>query len=186
MGELDGIAATRLITTAAPATKVILVSTYELEDLPPGAPVPAARSATSTRTSCRRRVVRRLWEDRAGDPISDPRLGDTDVVRAARSIARSGQRERAGHGRALPRLRSHRQRAAEGAEAVGHVDEAVAVARRRRWCRTRRRRHRPRTRAPRRPPRLERRRMPTSPACLPAFCSASSTQKYTAASMSAP
>ena len=37
MGELDGIEATRLITARGPATKVILVSTYELEDLPPTA-----------------------------------------------------------------------------------------------------------------------------------------------------
>ena len=34
MGELDGIEATRLITDARPATKVILVSTYRLDDLP--------------------------------------------------------------------------------------------------------------------------------------------------------
>ena len=34
MGELDGIEATRLITDALPGTKVILVSTYSLDDLP--------------------------------------------------------------------------------------------------------------------------------------------------------
>ena len=39
MGELDGIEATRLITDAHPATKVILVSTYSLEDLPLDRPV---------------------------------------------------------------------------------------------------------------------------------------------------
>ena len=51
MGELDGIEATRIITTADPAVKVILVSTYALDDLPPLHTV--ARSPTSTRTNCR-------------------------------------------------------------------------------------------------------------------------------------
>ena len=53
MGELDGIEATRIITTADPAVKVILVSTYALDDLPPAARAPVARSPTSTRTNCR-------------------------------------------------------------------------------------------------------------------------------------
>ncbi len=39
MGELDGIEATRLITDAHPATKVILVSTYSLDDLPVDGPL---------------------------------------------------------------------------------------------------------------------------------------------------
>ena len=37
MGALNGIDATRLIVDAHPETKVILVSTYDLDDLPPGA-----------------------------------------------------------------------------------------------------------------------------------------------------
>jgi DNA-binding NarL/FixJ family response regulator len=61
MGELDGIAATRLITAAAPGTKVILVSTYRLEELPP-----AARSSGAVayvnKDELSPRVVRRLWE----------------------------------------------------------------------------------------------------------------------------
>jgi DNA-binding NarL/FixJ family response regulator len=61
MGELDGIAATRLITTAAPATKVILVSTYQLEDLPPGAESSGA-VAYVNKDELSPKVVRRLWE----------------------------------------------------------------------------------------------------------------------------
>ena len=51
MGELDGIEATRIITGSDPSVKVILVSTYALDDLPP-ARAPAVRSPTSTRTNC--------------------------------------------------------------------------------------------------------------------------------------
>jgi DNA-binding NarL/FixJ family response regulator len=61
MGELDGIAATRLITTASPATKVILVSTYQLEDLPPGAQSSGAVGYVN-KDELSPRVVRRLWE----------------------------------------------------------------------------------------------------------------------------
>ena len=61
MGELDGIAATRLITAAAPATKVILVSTYQLEDLPPDAQSSGAVGYVN-KDELSPRVVRRLWE----------------------------------------------------------------------------------------------------------------------------
>jgi len=37
MGVMDGLEATRIITTAYPDTFVVLVSTYELIDLPPSA-----------------------------------------------------------------------------------------------------------------------------------------------------
>ena len=60
MGELDGIAATRLITTVAPDTKVILVSTYEFDDLPPGAASGAVGYVNKDELSPK--VVRRLWE----------------------------------------------------------------------------------------------------------------------------
>src|SRR5262245_53318009 len=66
MGELDGIAATRLITAAAPATKVILVSTYHLEDLPPDARSSGA-VAYVNKDELSPRVVRRLW-DAGGAP----------------------------------------------------------------------------------------------------------------------
>jgi DNA-binding NarL/FixJ family response regulator len=61
MGELDGIAATRLITAAAPATRVVLVSTYQLEDLPPGARSSGA-VAYVNKDELSPKVVRRLWE----------------------------------------------------------------------------------------------------------------------------
>ena len=61
MGELDGIEATRLITDAQPATKVILVSTYRLEDLPPTARSSGA-IAYINKDELSPRVVRCLWE----------------------------------------------------------------------------------------------------------------------------
>ena len=66
MGELDGIAATRLITSAAPATKVILVSTYHLEDLPTDARASGAIGYVN-KDELSPRLVRRIWED-GGDP----------------------------------------------------------------------------------------------------------------------
>ena len=66
MGALDGIEATRLITDAHPATKVILVSTYSLEDLPVTARSSGA-IAYVNKDELSPRVVRRLWES-GGDP----------------------------------------------------------------------------------------------------------------------
>jgi len=66
MGELDGIEATRLITGAHPATKVILVSTYPIDDLPPQARTSGA-IAYVNKDELSPRVVRRLWDD-GGDP----------------------------------------------------------------------------------------------------------------------
>jgi DNA-binding NarL/FixJ family response regulator len=66
MGGLDGIAATRMITAAAPNTKVILVSTYQLEDLPPGACGSGAIGYVN-KDELSPRLVRRMWED-GGDP----------------------------------------------------------------------------------------------------------------------
>lgn len=66
MGELDGIEATRLITQANPATKVILVSTYALDDLPPAARTSGAMAYVN-KDELSPRVVRRLWEA-GGDP----------------------------------------------------------------------------------------------------------------------
>ena len=66
MGELDGIAATRLIIQANPATKVILVSTYALDDLPPAARTSGAMAYVN-KDELSPRVVRRLWEA-GGDP----------------------------------------------------------------------------------------------------------------------
>jgi two-component system, NarL family, invasion response regulator UvrY len=66
MGALDGIEATRLITGAQPTTKVILVSTYSLEDLPVTARTSGA-IAYVNKDELSPRVVRRLWES-GGDP----------------------------------------------------------------------------------------------------------------------
>jgi len=66
MGALDGIEATRLITGADPAIKVILVSTYALDDLPPNARTSGA-IAYVNKDELSPKVIRRLWES-GGDP----------------------------------------------------------------------------------------------------------------------
>jgi two-component system, NarL family, invasion response regulator UvrY len=66
LGELDGIEATRRITAAHPDTKVILVSTYGLEDLPPAARTSGAMAYVN-KDELSPRMVRRLWES-GGDP----------------------------------------------------------------------------------------------------------------------
>lgn len=66
MGALDGVAATRLITSADPSIKVILVSTYALDDLPPGARNSGA-IAYVNKDELSPKVIRRLWES-GGDP----------------------------------------------------------------------------------------------------------------------
>ncbi len=66
MGALNGIDATRLITEAQPETKVILVSTYTLDELPPGARTSGAMAYVN-KDELSPRVVRRLWEA-GGDP----------------------------------------------------------------------------------------------------------------------
>jgi two-component system invasion response regulator UvrY len=66
MGELDGIEATRRITAAHPFTKVILVSTYGADDLPPGARSSGAMAYVN-KDELSPRLVRRIWEA-GGDP----------------------------------------------------------------------------------------------------------------------
>ena len=66
LGALDGIEATRRITAAHPGTKVILVSTYEVDDLPPAARTSGA-IAYVNKDELSPRMVRRLWES-GGDP----------------------------------------------------------------------------------------------------------------------
>ena len=61
MGALDGIEATRLITSTHPETKVILVSTYHLDDLPPAARTSGA-IAYVNKDELSPRVVRGIWE----------------------------------------------------------------------------------------------------------------------------
>jgi two-component system, NarL family, invasion response regulator UvrY len=66
MGELDGIEAARRITAAHPSTKVILVSTYGADDLPPAARNSGA-VAYVNKDELSPRLVRRIWEA-GGDP----------------------------------------------------------------------------------------------------------------------
>jgi DNA-binding NarL/FixJ family response regulator len=62
MGDLDGIEATRLIVETSPDTRVILVSTYGLDDLPPTARTSGA-IAYVNKDELSPRVIRRLWAD---------------------------------------------------------------------------------------------------------------------------
>jgi two-component system invasion response regulator UvrY len=66
MGAMDGLEATKIITTAHPETMVILVSTYTEADMPPTARVCGA-AAYVNKDELSPRVIRRLWEA-GGDP----------------------------------------------------------------------------------------------------------------------
>lgn len=66
MGGIDGIEATVLITSRHPSTMVVLLSTYELSDLPPAARTSGA-AAYVNKDDFGGRILRRLWEN-AGDP----------------------------------------------------------------------------------------------------------------------
>lgn len=66
MGAMDGLEATRLITTAHPGTFVILVSTYAEADMPPAARTCGA-AAYVNKDELSPRALRRLWEA-GGDP----------------------------------------------------------------------------------------------------------------------
>lgn len=66
MGGIDGIEATARITASHPSTMVVLLSTYELSDLPPAARTSGA-VAYINKDDFGGRVLRRLWEA-GGDP----------------------------------------------------------------------------------------------------------------------
>jgi DNA-binding NarL/FixJ family response regulator len=66
MGGIDGIVATQRITDRFPETMIVLLSTYELGDLPPSARTSGA-IAYVNKDDFGGRVLRRLWES-AGDP----------------------------------------------------------------------------------------------------------------------
>ena len=66
MGGIDGIEATSQITAAHPSTVVVLLSTYELSDVPPAARTSGA-AAYVNKDDFGGRVLRRLWEN-SGDP----------------------------------------------------------------------------------------------------------------------
>lgn len=67
---MDGIEATAEITARHPDTMVVLVSTYELSDLPPSARTSGAR-AYINKDDFGGRLLRRLWET-SGDPDFRP------------------------------------------------------------------------------------------------------------------
>jgi len=67
---MDGIEATAEITARYPDTMVVLVSTYELSDLPPTARTSGAR-AYINKDDFGGRLLRRLWES-SGDPDFRP------------------------------------------------------------------------------------------------------------------
>jgi two-component system, NarL family, invasion response regulator UvrY len=66
MGGIDGIEAARRITAGATAPMVVLMSTYDLHDLPPTARSSGA-AAYVNKDDFGGRVLRRLW-DSGGDP----------------------------------------------------------------------------------------------------------------------
>jgi two-component system, NarL family, invasion response regulator UvrY len=66
MGGIDGIEATSRITASHPETMVVLLSTYELGDLPPAARTSGA-AAYINKDDFGGRILRRLWEH-SGDP----------------------------------------------------------------------------------------------------------------------
>jgi DNA-binding NarL/FixJ family response regulator len=66
MGEMDGIEATRRITSERPETVVILVSTYPEDELPAGARASGA-AAYLNKDELSPSEVRALW-DAGGDP----------------------------------------------------------------------------------------------------------------------
>jgi two-component system, NarL family, invasion response regulator UvrY len=66
MGAMDGLEATKLITTAHPDTMVILISTYTESDMPPEARSCGA-VAYVNKDELSPKVVRQLWEA-GGDP----------------------------------------------------------------------------------------------------------------------
>ena len=67
MGGIDGIEATTAIIAAHPTTRVVLMSTYELGDLPPSARSSGA-IAYVNKDDFGGRALRRLWET-GGDPL---------------------------------------------------------------------------------------------------------------------
>lgn len=66
MGAMDGLEATRLITEQLPETMVVLISTYQLDDMPPSARRCGA-AAYLNKDELSPRAVQSLWES-GGDP----------------------------------------------------------------------------------------------------------------------
>jgi two-component system invasion response regulator UvrY len=70
MGGIDGIAATAAITSSDTHPMVVLLSTYELNDLPPAARTSGA-AAYINKDDFGGRILKRLWEQ-GGDPTFAP------------------------------------------------------------------------------------------------------------------
>ena len=66
MGAIDGIEATRRITSRHPGLLVVLCSTYPVDDLPPAVRTSGA-AAYVHKEELSGRALRKLWE-RGGDP----------------------------------------------------------------------------------------------------------------------
>ena len=66
MGGIDGITATAAITASETHPMVVLLSTYELNDLPPAARTSGA-AAYINKDDFGGRILKRLWEQ-GGDP----------------------------------------------------------------------------------------------------------------------
>ena len=71
MGEMDGIEATRHIVAANPAAMVVLLSTYDLSDLPPEARTSGA-AAYVPKDDFGGRGIRALWEAGGDDSFRAP------------------------------------------------------------------------------------------------------------------
>jgi pilus assembly protein CpaE len=69
MPEMNGIEATRRILSEHPETVVILCSTYEFGDLPPGAADSGAR-AYLNKERLSTATLRRLWDERDSHPFT--------------------------------------------------------------------------------------------------------------------
>ncbi len=72
MGGISGIEATTLITSAHPEVTVVLVSTYQVEDLPPDVQESGA-AAYLHKEELSARALKRVWEA-GGEPGWRPRL----------------------------------------------------------------------------------------------------------------
>ena len=70
MGGIDGITATAAITASDTHPMVVLLSTYELNDLPPAARTSGA-AAYINKDDFGGRILKRLWEQ-GGDPTFAP------------------------------------------------------------------------------------------------------------------
>ena len=118
MPGINGIEATRRITTAHPGTVVLLVSTYRVDDLPADAAACGAADYVN-KEDLGPDVVTDAWSRYACRPEHRVRLRDQSGMRPVMRVP-------------LPGAASTTTGPADGTDAVGHVHEAVAAVRARR------------------------------------------------------